>query len=119
VECRNGGVGITNLADENGIRILPQDCPQGSRKSQAGLFIDLHLTDAIHFIFDGILDGDNVDRLLPDLIDEGIKRCRLSAACRTDRQQYTLRPADQSVQAFFSFRLKSKLREGHQRPATP
>src|SRR5262249_21702076 len=79
-----------------------------------GFLIDRNLTDTIDFVLNWIFDGDDIYRLLPDFIDEGIKGRRLPAAGRAYGQQHSLRSAYQAVQAFFNGGLKSKLAEGHQ-----
>src|ERR1051326_7226466 len=111
------GVAITDFADENDIGILPQDRPQRLRKRKTGFFVDLYLTDAIHFVLYGILDCYDVDGFLADFVDQGIQRRCLSATCRTDGQQHALRPTYKPKQALFDLLLKTKLAKRHHRTA--
>ena len=111
---RQGRVGIANFADENDIGILAENGAECPGKGEAGFLVDLNLANAIDLVLDGIFDGDNVDRFLPDLIHQCIEGCRLSAAGWTDREQHALRPPDQAMQLLFDMRLESELRERHQ-----
>src|SRR3954451_5657527 len=119
MKCRHCRVGIANLADENHVGILAKDRAQGSRKSEPRLLVYRNLADAIDLIFNRILDGNDVHRLLPDLVDESVERRRLSTAGRTDGQQHSLRPPDKSMQALLDGGAKSELRQGHERSAAP
>src|SRR5689334_13908284 len=76
-------IGITNLADENDIRILPKNRSKRFGKGQSGLLIDWNLCDSGNFVLDWIFNCDDIDRLLPNLIHERIERRRLSATGRT------------------------------------
>src|SRR5262249_25893698 len=100
MKCSYSRVRIAYFADQNDVWILPEDRSQRPGKGKACLFINRHLADAVHLVFDWIFDRDNVYRLMPDLIHEGIKSCRLSAAGRPYRKQDSLRTAYQAMQPF-------------------
>ena len=68
---------VADFADENDVGILTENGAQHSGKREAGLFVDLNLGDAIDFVFDGIFDGDDVQRLIPKFVDQGVERCGL------------------------------------------
>ena len=106
-------IGIPNFADEDDVGILPQDGTQHFRKRQAGLLVDLDLTDAVDFIFDGIFYRHDVDRLLANFIDTSVERGCLSTTCWPNGEQHPLRSTDQPVQLFFDLRAKTKLSECH------
>src|SRR5207244_8299294 len=119
VKRRLRGVCVPNLADENDIRILPQDRAKRLRKCQPGFFIHLNLADSVDFVLDRILDRDDVERVGPDLVDAGVKRGRLSTAGRTHSQKHSLWTSNQRVQTFLDGRLKADLRKRQERTAAP
>ena len=55
-----GGLAIPNLPDQNHVWILPNHGAQTIGKGKIDLGVHLHLTDAVHLVFDGILDGENI-----------------------------------------------------------
>ena len=54
------GFEVSDFADQNDVRILPQERPEGSREVQSDLFLHLHLVDALQLEFDRIFRGHDV-----------------------------------------------------------
>ncbi len=71
---------ITDLSDEQDIRVLTQNRSEGRRKRESGLFMDLHLNDPGNAVFNRVFDGDDVDAAVQKQAQRGIKRGRLSRA---------------------------------------
>ena len=54
-----GGFQVAHFSDHDDIGIAAQDTAQAGGKSQVDLGFDGDLDDAVEFVFDGILDGDD------------------------------------------------------------
>jgi hypothetical protein len=61
------GLAVANLADEDDVRVLPHDRPEGRSESQPGALAHLHLHDARDAILDRVLDGHHIDPPVLDL----------------------------------------------------
>ena len=60
-------VAVANLADEDDIRILPEDRSQNGRETMPLLVIDRDLRGAIELVLHRILDRDRIASLDVDL----------------------------------------------------
>ena len=60
-------VAVANLADEDDIRILPEDRSQNGRETMLLLVIDRDLRGAIELVLHRILDRDRIASLDVDL----------------------------------------------------
>jgi hypothetical protein len=72
------GLPIANLADEQNVGVLPHDRTERRCKGQPGLFVDLHLYDAVEPILDRVLDSDDVHAPLEQAAERRIEGRRLS-----------------------------------------
>ena len=77
---------IADLADHDHIRVLAQDGPQRQCEAHLDPRIDLGLADAVEVVFDGILDGHDVQRGGVEPRERGIKRGGLARSGGTRHQ---------------------------------
>ena len=56
-------------------------------KGHADLRIHLHLVDAVHLIFDRLLDGDDLAIGFVDVIETGVERARFAGTGRAGDEQ--------------------------------
>ena len=74
------GRAVADFADHDLVRVVAQDGTQAAGEGEPLLFIDRDLQYARQFVFDGILDGDDLVVAVVDLADRGIQRGGLAAA---------------------------------------
>src|SRR4029077_2259800 len=91
--CPNGdfcGFKIANFADHDHVRVLPEDMAQTHRECQTDFRTDRDLVDALEFVFDRFLDGDDpfVNRI--DRAEEGVKRSRFARTGGTRNEENTV-----------------------------
>ena len=86
---------ISNLADEDHIRVLPDNGSQGIGKGEPDGRLDLNLVDPSELIFYGILDGDDLLLRGVDLFESTVKGGGLSASCGTGDENDPMRSLDQ------------------------
>ena len=63
---------VTDLAHGDDVRVLTKDGAEAVGKGHAGLFIDLDLVDAVHVVFHGVLQSDQVHVVLVQVVDHGV-----------------------------------------------
>jgi len=88
---------IPDLTDHDHVRILPQYRPQAPRKGHAGFAVELDLPDVRDPVFNGILEGDDVDVGLIQLAQDRIETRALAAPRRTRAQDHAVWLADDGV----------------------
>ena len=79
----NGDVGrlaVADFADHDDVRILAHDMPQAGGEGQPDLRIDVDLIDAVHLVFDGVFDGDDLFIGQIDALQRGVERGGFAAA---------------------------------------
>ena len=91
---------VTDLPDQNYIRVLPDNRPQSGGKSQINFRIHLNLPDAFHLVLDGILDSNDIDVRLVDRGKSGVQCRGFTAAGRTGHENYPVRRFNESVEQF-------------------
>ena len=64
-------------------------------EGQADLGVDLNLADARLLVLDRVLDGDDLERLVLDLVEGRVERGALAGAGRAGDQDDAVRPVDQ------------------------
>ena len=69
---------VTDLADEDDVRVLSQDRLQPGRKAQPGLLVHLDLVDGREDVLDRVLDRHDVAVWFVDLAQRRVERRRLS-----------------------------------------
>ena len=73
---------VAHFADEDHVGIVAQDAAQGGGEGQADLGVHLNLADARLLILDRVFDGDDLGRLVLDLV-EGASRAWCSCPNRS------------------------------------
>ena len=76
------GLFISDLADQHHVRVLPEQGSQNNGKCSVHGLVDLGLVHEIENLLDWVFDGNEIDvrTRIPDLLKDGINRCRLAAA---------------------------------------
>ncbi len=105
------GLLIADFAHENDVGILAEDRPQGARKRQLDLVVDLRLIDPWHLVLDGIFDRDDVRVLCFQRRQRRAQRRRLAAARGTDDQNHPVLVTQEEPELFESGRRKPELFE--------
>ena len=59
-----GGFFVANFTDDEGLGVLTQQVARGFGEIKADGFIDFRLHDAVHDLFNGVFDGDDVATVL-------------------------------------------------------
>lgn len=77
-----GSLLVADFANEDDIRILPDNGAQPPGKGQSGRGVDLDLVDPVKLVFHRVLDGDDLPVRRVDIVECGIERSRLAAAGR-------------------------------------
>ena len=68
-----GGLLVADFADENHVGVLPQDAAQLGGEGLARFEVHFDLRDAVHAVFDRVLDGDDVLLIAIDFIQARIQ----------------------------------------------
>ena len=71
---------VSHFAHHDHIGVMPQDASQPPREIKSDFRHNLHLCNPLHFIFHGILDGDNFTFSCVNAIQTGIKSGCFSAS---------------------------------------
>src|SRR5262249_49276468 len=74
---------VADLADEDLVRVLPQDGPQGAGEGQIDLVVDLALDQAVNFVLDRVLGGDDLVCNDVQLAERRIQSRRLAGPGRS------------------------------------
>src|SRR5258708_4884261 len=77
---------IADLADHDDVRVLTKDGAQRMRKIQPNFRLDLDLVDALHLVFNGVLNRKYLSLGAIEQLQRRIKRRRLAAARRAGDQ---------------------------------
>ena len=79
---------VANFADDEHLRVLPQQMPRGAGEIEADGFVDLGLHRAGNDLLDGVFDGDDVASAeFGEMAEAGVNRRCLAAARRAGEQQ--------------------------------
>src|SRR5262245_39688649 len=89
-----GCLQVADFADQDHVRVVPQDAAQRRAERQADLGVDLNLADVRLLVFDGVFDGDNFRIVALDLVERAIERGALAGARRTGDQDDAVRAID-------------------------
>ena len=95
-----GSFEVTDFADHDDVRILPEKRLEGDRKREAGLVVDIDLVDAGQLNFRRVFRGGNVDARLIENVEARIQRYRLATAGGAGHQDHSVRPAYRGKQCF-------------------
>src|SRR3546814_7577529 len=80
--------------------LLAQNCAQGRCERQIDFGVDLSLADARQIVLDWILDREDVGGTGIESPQSRVQRGGLAAAGRASKQENSMRPANQHIQAF-------------------
>src|SRR6185295_1917561 len=89
-----GGLAVADLAEEDDVRVLPEDRAERGREREARLLVHLDLVQARELVLDRVLDGDDVERLRRDVAERGEEGRALDAARRARDEDRALREGD-------------------------
>src|SRR3569833_593078 len=109
------GLGVAHLADHDDVRVVTQELAQRLREGVTLHHRNLHLLDAIHVVFDGVLDGEQMHVALFDLVEDGVQRGRIARTGRSRHEILTVRPRDEAADQTIFALLQA---QGLQRPQT-
>ncbi len=90
----NGDLGrfpVSHLANHHDIRIMAQHTPERARERQPDGRVDLRLADAPDFVFDRILDRDDLTLAGVEPAQASIQRRALAASGRSGYHDYAVR----------------------------
>ena len=102
---------VSNLTDEDDVRILTQECPERRCEGQADIGSHLHLVDATEIVLHGVFGGHDVHFLGVDLHQRRVKRSRLTGTRGAGDQAHAVRIANGFEEAGLRFRFHAELLE--------
>jgi len=82
---------IADFTDQDHVRVLAENGAQSAREGHAGFPVQLDLADIVDPVFDGILQGDDVDVRLVDGAENRVKACAFAAAGGAGAQDQAVR----------------------------
>ena len=104
------GLEVTNLADEDDVRVLPQERTQRAREVEPDVVVHLDLIDSEQVVLDRILGRGDVRVRLVELRQGRIERRRLSGTGGPGDQDHPVREMNALPEAFESLLFEPKLR---------
>ena len=75
-----GGLQVADFADEDLVRVLPQDAAQTAREGDADVRVHLDLDDAVELVLDRVLGRDDLDVDRVDGVERGVERRGLAGS---------------------------------------
>ena len=113
-----GRLQVADFADQDHVRVVPQDRPQGGGERQADLGVRLNLADAVLLVLDRVLDRDDLGRLVLDLVEGRVERRRLAGAGRAGDEHDAVRPVDHLLERAVDVRQHAEVLQV-ERPCGP
>src|SRR2546427_7133196 len=89
---------VADLADEDHVRVLPNDVPEPRGEREADLRLHVDLVDALELVLDRVLDGDDLPVGRVDLVERAVERRRLAGARRPGDEQDPVRALDERLE---------------------
>src|SRR5204862_7905021 len=86
---------VPDLADENHVRVLPDDVSEPRGERQADLRLHVDLVDALELVLDRVFDGDDLPVGRVDLVERAVARRRLATARPPGAEQDPVRALDE------------------------
>src|SRR3989344_2650302 len=108
VDSQRGRLTIADFSHHDDIRVLAHESPKAHAEIKPDFRLDLSLIYSGHLILDRILDSGNIDLGRIQNINHRVKRCRLSASCRTGSQNHSRFLLHPRVDALKSFTVKTE-----------
>ena len=102
------GLGVAHLAHHDDIRILSHERPHRGGESQPDRGLDLRLVDAGNFVFDGILDRQDLARRRVERREHGRQRRRLAAARRAGDGDHAMGQIEQAPELVLVARRQAR-----------
>src|SRR2546426_739598 len=108
---------VADLADEDHVRVLPNDVPEPRGEREADLRLHVDLVDALELVLDRVLDGDDLPVGRVDLVERAVERRRLAGARRPGDEQDPVGALDERLEPPERARREAELlhREEHAR----
>ena len=106
---------VSDLSDEDHIRVLSQDGAKPGGEGQARLLIRLDLVDGRKDVLDRVLDRHHVAGVIADLGEGRVERRRLAAAGRARTEHHAERGPDEVRVGLGRFRGHSQLTQAEDR----
>ena len=103
-----GGLAITNLANQNDVRILTEDRSQRRRECQSGFFVNLHLHDSRNPILDRIFHSYNVHSAMLQQPKRGVERSSFARTGRPRDENQALAHLEQFLHSGAVDRIEAK-----------
>ncbi len=69
-----GRLEVTDFADQNHVRVVPQNAAQAGRERQTDFAMDLDLAEALVVVLHRVFHRDDLDPLVLDLVEAAIQR---------------------------------------------
>lgn len=112
----DGGIerfGVADFTDHDHIGIVPEKGSEGFLEIDFVAGVDLALCDALHFVFDGILDGEDIQRRVGEQVsDGGIEGCGFSGAGRAGQEDEPIGMFEDPFEGFAVFAGHAERLEG-------
>ena len=109
--CR---VGIPNLPQHNHVRVLPQECPQGTRERQTDLLLQLHLINPLQRVLHGVLYRENITRYIVQQTKCSVQRGTFPRPSGTTDQHQPVRVTNRRQVRLQLFTAKSQVSQFQQ-----
>ena len=94
-----GGLEVAYFAEQDDVRVLPQQGAQHAREGQADLFADQHLAGHVEVILDRVFDRDVILVRRRIVLEQRVQRRGLATAGRSGGEDDALRPGDHVADA--------------------
>ena len=86
---------VADLADQDHVRVLPQDGPQAGGEGDVDVGVDRALDDAVDVVLDRVFGGDDLVGDVVQLVEGGVERGGLAGAGRAGDQDDAVGLVDQ------------------------
>ncbi len=96
LDCDFYGLFVADFADEDYVRVLPENRTKTRGKIKVDFRLDLNLIDAANTVFDRVFNGRNIFAWVFYVVNCRIKRCAFAAAGRPGYDDYAVRLLEHS-----------------------
>ena len=106
------GLEIADFPDHHHVRVVTQDGAQARLEGHAHLMVDGDLVDALKMVFNGVLDGQHLERWAHDFVERRVECGGLAGASRAGHQNNPVRAFDQASESAVSLLIHAELGQG-------
>src|SRR6266516_7358181 len=110
---------VANFADQDHVRVMPQNRTQPAGESQPGLFRNLDLVEAFELIFDRVFNGNDLADGIVDLTERRVESRGLSATRGTGYQDDAVRQAEHAPERLKLPGIQTQFAHAAQRGVLP